>query len=232
MVDNFLGNKIKQIRLDMGLTLEAFGKKFNTSKGNVLGWEKGKNSPNKERLKAIADYAGISVGELTGVAQKLDYDSIQKQLAELRQEIASTKQPATLPPAHKTTKKAIRINVYGSIPAGIPIEAVEDVEDWEEIPAEMAAGGKEFIALKVKGDSMWPQYLEDDVVIIQLQPDCESGDDCAVYVNGYDVTLKTVKKADGQITLKPINPSYPPKTYKHPGEIKILGKVVELRRKI
>lgn len=132
----------------------------------------------------------------------------------------------------KPKKQAIRINVYGSIPAGVPLEALEDIEDWEEIPAEMAIGGKEFIALIVKGDSMWPKYLEGDVVIIQLQPDCENGEDCAVYVNGYDATLKTIKKGDGTITLKPINPNYPPKTYKHPGEVTMLGRVVELRRKI
>lgn len=129
------------------------------------------------------------------------------------------------------TPKAVRINVYGTIPAGVPIEAIKDIDDWEEIPFEMTAGGKEFIALKVKGDSMWPEYLEDDVVIIQLQPDCENGEDCAVYVNGYDVTLKKVKKSEGKITLTPLNTNYPPKTYTHPGEIKILGKVVELRRK-
>lgn len=132
----------------------------------------------------------------------------------------------------KQKNQALRINVYGSIPAGVPIEAIEDIQDWEEIPAEMAVGGKEFLALVVKGDSMWPKYLEGDIVIIQLQPDCESGEDCAIYVNGYDATLKKVKKSEGKITLQPINQNYAPKTYTHPGEVKILGKVVELRRKI
>lgn len=51
-------------------------------------------------------------------------------------------------------------------------------------------------------------------------------------VNGYDATLKTVKKGDGTITLKPVDQNYAPKRYDHPGEVKILGKVVELRRKI
>lgn len=132
----------------------------------------------------------------------------------------------------KPIGKPVRINVYGSIPAGIPLEAIQDIQDWEEIPAEWTKGGKEYIALIVKGDSMYPKYLEGDTVIIQLQKDCDSGQDCACYVNGYEATLKTVKKEDKKIELKPINPNYPPKTYKHPGEVTILGVVKELRRKM
>lgn len=135
-------------------------------------------------------------------------------------------------PSIKSSSKPVRINVYGSIPAGIPIEAIQDIEDWEDIPFEWTKGGKEYIALKVKGDSMYPKYLDGDTVILLLQQDCESGQDCACYVNGYDATLKTVTKGENQITLNPINPNYAPQTYKHPGEVKILGVVKELRRKI
>ena len=86
--------------------------------------------------------------------------------------------------------------------------------------------------LKVKGDSMYPKYLEGIQLIIQVQHDCESGQDCACYVNGYEATLKRVNKEINAITLMPLNPNYPPKTYKHPGEVKIVGVVKELRRKI
>ncbi len=81
---------------------------------------------------------------------------------------------------------------------------------------------------------MYPKYLDGDTIIIEKTPDCESGTDAAVYVNGYDVTLKTlIKNDDGTITLMPINPSYPPKTY-GPGDdpVSILGVVKEIRRKI
>lgn len=81
---------------------------------------------------------------------------------------------------------------------------------------------------------MYPKYLDGDTIIIEVSPDCESGEDCVVYVNGYDATLKTVIKNDnGTITLKPINTSYSPKTYDpKETEITILGKVKELRRRI
>lgn len=59
-----LGQRIKEIRINLGVTMEEFGKLLDASKGNVSMWESGKVTPNNLRLKAIADIAGISVDEL------------------------------------------------------------------------------------------------------------------------------------------------------------------------
>lgn len=134
--------------------------------------------------------------------------------------------------------KSLRIPVLGSVPAGVPLEAIEDILDWEELPQSMAAGGKEYFALEVKGDSMWPDYLPGDVVIVRKQPTCDSGEDCIVYVNGYDATLKQVRlnAEDQSLTIVPRNQSYPPRTYSAEEiqnlPVTIAGVVVELRRKI
>lgn len=128
--------------------------------------------------------------------------------------------------------KSVRINVYGSIPAGVPLEAVQMIEDWEEIPYEDTLGGKEFFALKIKGDSMYPEYLEGDTVICLLQPTFESGQDCVVIVNSYDATLKRCYHTDKGIQLRPLNQAYPPVTYGEGDEdVYILGVVKEIRRK-
>ena len=134
--------------------------------------------------------------------------------------------------------EAIRIPVLGSVPAGIPLEAVEDIIDWEEIPRSMSTGGREYFALQVKGDSMWPDYLPGDVVIVRRQPTCLSGEDCVVYVNGYDATLKQVRldETDHSLTIIPRNQSYPPRTFSQEEiqslPVSIAGVVVELRRKV
>lgn len=84
---------------------------------------------------------------------------------------------------------------------------------------------------------MYPKYLDGDTVILRKQSICDSGDDCAVMVNGDDSTLKRViLHCDGSLEIRPENPSYPPRTYS-PEEIaslpvSIAGVVVELRRKI
>lgn len=134
--------------------------------------------------------------------------------------------------------QAIRIPVLGSVPAGVPVEAIEDIVDWEELPPNMAAGGKEYFALEVKGNSMYPQFLPGDIVIVLRTPVCESGQVCVVYVNGYDATLKQVKlnDQDESMTLVPKNPEYPPRTFSKEEiqslPVSIAGVVVEMRRKI
>ncbi|MBR1540723.1 MAG: hypothetical protein IJ629_06200 [Clostridia bacterium] len=80
------------------------------------------------------------------------------------------------------SKSAI-VLVYGTIPAGVPMEMIEDIIDTEEIPADMLKGGKQYFGLKIKGNSMNPDYLDGDVIILEKTNDCESGDDCVVMVN-------------------------------------------------
>ncbi len=131
-------------------------------------------------------------------------------------------------------RKGTWINVYGHIAAGIPIEAIEDIVDQEELSEEMLKHG-EYIALKVKGDSMEPKISDGDTVIIRLQDTIENGEIAAVYVNGNDVTLKRVRMEDNGIWLIGNNPAFTPIFYskKQCAElpVRILGKMVELRAK-
>lgn len=66
-----LGERIKSIRLEKGYTMEDFGKLFNTSKGTVNNWEKGRNNPNRENLKKIAQLGNTTVDELLDVNSQL-----------------------------------------------------------------------------------------------------------------------------------------------------------------
>ena len=125
--------------------------------------------------------------------------------------------------------------VYGSIPAGIPMECIEDILDTEEIPVDMLKGGKQYFGLKVRGNSMEPEYLDGDTLILEKADDCESGDDCVVMVNGDDGTFKRVFKNENGIILQPLNPSYSPMVYSNEQieklPVRIIGIVEEIRRK-
>lgn len=103
----------------------------------------------------------------------------------------------------------IQIPVLGTIKAGIPIEAQQDILEYIEIPKTWLKGGKQFYGLKISGDSMFPKYQEDDIVVFE---DSRSYDmhyamnkDCAVMVNGYDATFKKVLLSEEGITLIPYN---------------------------
>ena len=125
--------------------------------------------------------------------------------------------------------------VYGTIPAGVPMEMIEDILDTEEISADMLKGGKQYFGLRVKGDSMFPEYLDGDTLILEKVDDVENGQDAVVMVNGDDGTFKRVFKNEQGIILQPLNSSYSPMIYTNDQieslPVKIIGKVIELRRK-
>lgn len=129
---------------------------------------------------------------------------------------------------------AVLVPVLGYVRAGIPMEAVEDILDYEEISADMASRG-EYFGLKIKGDSMLPLFQAGDTVIVRRQPDAESGEIAVVLVNGNDATVKKIIKKDTSILLVSENSSYEPMMFTKDEienlPVTIIGKVVELRRK-
>ena len=135
-------------------------------------------------------------------------------------------------PTKKKTK--FMIPVLGVVCAGLPMDAVENIIDYEEISEEMARQG-EFFALQIKGDSMEPRIKEGDVVIVRKQPTVENGEIAIVLVNGDEATVKRVQRFDGGINLIPSNSAYNVLTYTNAQieslPVQILGKVVELRAK-
>ena len=198
-------NTIKELRKSKKLSQKELADILNVHQTAISQWEQNRTMPDIDMIKKLAKYFGVTTDYILGDSQTDNSGEI----------------------------KATRIKVYGHVPAGIPLEAVEDVIDWEEIPYDWTRDGSEFLALKVKGSSMNPKYLDGDIVIIKKQPDCENGQDAVVFINGYDATLKRVIKNGNSIILQPLNPEYEAKIYGHGDDIiTILGIVVELRRKI
>ena len=204
-----LSKNIKYLRLKAGLTQDQLAEKLNyKSYTTVAKWESGVSEPPLSKTHELANIFNVNIDNLV-------HTNLEK--PEL---------------AFVDISSSIKIPVVGKIPAGVPVEAIEDIVDYIDIPEDWIKGDSEYIGLEVKGDSMYPVMLDGDRVVIRVQPSAETGDICACYVNGFDATLKRIALTSNSITLKPENPSYPPKTYTHPGEVTIVGKVVEIRRKV
>ena len=200
--------RLAELRKNKGLTQAEFAKDFFIATGTIGMWESGKREPNHLTMRRIADYFSVSVDYLMG-----------------RDYVDSSAPPAT---------KGVWVPVLGYVVAGMPLEAVEEILDYEEITLEMAAQGEHF-GLVIKGDSMAPNILQDDIVIVRKQSAAESGDVCVVLVNGEEATVKRVKRTPDGIMLIPNNTNYEPMLYTNADieklPIVILGVVVELRRK-
>ena len=153
-------------------------------------------------------------------------DALTKYFGIRRSDLIEDKSESKIKPA--------TIPVLGSVPAGIPIEAIQDIIDYEEIDAATAAKG-EYFALQVKGSSMEPRIREGDIVIVRKQDDVESGEIAIVMVNGDNATIKRLLKYEDGIRLMPTNPAYEPLYFTNDEilekPVKVIGKVIENRQK-
>lgn len=217
---NSIGRKIKERRELLKMTQEELGKICGTTKQSIFKYETGivTNIP-MDRLCKIADALNVTPAWLMGWTE----DDGPR----------SSGQPVPL--SQSVPEAGVRIPVFGSVRAGIPLDAITDILDYEEIPQEMARGG-EYFGLHVKGDSMLPDIREGDIVIVRQQPDVENGDTAIVLINGDEATVKRVMKSSSALTLIPANSQYAPMAFSMIDvvtmPVKILGKVVEIRRKL
>ena len=180
----------------------------------------------------VAEYIGLTQGAYSNWERgETKIDSLQlSRLAEL----FGVSVDYLLGKTDVPSSSYIRVPVLGRVAAGIPIDAIEDVIDWEDIST-AAAGDGEYFGLQIKGHSMEPKISDGDVVIVRRQPDVDSGDIAVVLVNGDDATVKRIKKSPQGVTLIPSNPAYEPMYYSNKEieslPVQILGRVVELRAK-
>lgn len=203
-----IGKNIKRLRERADWTQVELAQRLGISDKTVSSWEIDRTQPKMGMVEKLADVLGCLKTDIIGA------DSLNIGSREVRQ--------------------SVRIPVYGRIAAGIPMEMIEDVIDWEEIPAEMTKGG-EYFCLQIHGVSMEPRMKEGDVIVCRRQPDAESGDIVVARINGCDATVKRLKKYAAGIMLIPLNQDCDTYIFSKDEVIdkpvEILGKVVELRAK-
>lgn len=201
--------RLKELRLKANLSQQLLADRIGISKSSINMYERGEREPGIETLEAFADFFNVDMNYLLGKT-----DSIRTPLF---------------------SNGKMRVPVLGYVAAGIPIDAITDILDYEELSPNMVKDGSEYFALQIKGSSMEPKISEGDVVIVRKQEDCENGQIAIVCVNGDQATCKRVMKQANGILLQPLNPAYEPTFYTAEQiqnlPITILGRVVELRAK-
>lgn len=202
-------NRIKELRKISQIKQIDLCTQLGITQGALSGWENEKYEPDITSIKKLSEIFNVSIDYLLGKSDE--------------------------PGAPKITQsRATRIPVLGKVVAGIPIEAIEEILDYEEITPELSSGG-EFFALRIKGNSMEPKISEGDVVIVRKQEDADNGDTAIILVNGNEATVKKIRKTPEGISLIPNNPSYDVAFYSNKEietlPVRIVGKVVELRAK-
>lgn len=221
--------RLDRLCIEKGISKRKLEREAGLSTASTTKWKKEGAIPNQTSLTKLSEYFGVSVSYLIG---QTDFRTEQDAVIDgWNKRFASDAQDEV-----NRIEAGVRIPVVGTVPCGIPNEAIEfvDADDWEDIPVQLAKTGR-FFGLKVKGDSMSPRIIEGDVVIVRQQPDAETGDIVIAKVDGQEATCKKLIKHKGGISLVPTNPNYEPMYFSDEQiasePVIIVGKVVELRGK-
>jgi hypothetical protein len=205
--------KLRQI--DILNLAKPFQQKYNIkfSKSHLSQYVNGKSNPDNEKIFLLSKVFGVTEAWLLGYNVPR-YERIEN--------------------TGPQTPQGLKIPVLGTVAAGIPISAVEEILDYEEVPQSWKNQG-EFFGLRIKGDSMKPDINHGDTVIVRKQSTANNGDVVITLVNGDDVTCKKFEKLDNGIILISNNSEYSPMYFSNEEVVTkpvvILGRVVELRRK-
>lgn len=200
-----IGERIKELRSSLNYSQVEFADKIHVSKQTLYKYENNiiTNIPS-DKIEAIAHICKVSPAYIMGWLPK------------------------------KGDVNGYSIPVLGHISTGYGEEAVNEVIGQIEISPSLASKG-EFFGLLIKGDSMVPTLYDGDTVIVERTEDAASGDLVIASVNSSDATCKRLQKYAEGIALIPQNPIYAPIRYTDAevdsAPVRILGKVVEMRRK-
>lgn len=192
------------VRLNKALFMKGIrpielSEKSGINRGDLSHYIHGDNVPGAAKLAKIADALGVSADWLLG-----------------KEEISD---------ARLTKDELSKVPVLGSVAAGVPIYAQEDV-----IGSVLVDDPEGMFALRVKGDSMSPRIMDGDLVIVRAQDSAEDGD-LVIALVGDSATCKVLKRSSWGVSLVPFNPAFSPLVYgrEEAEELRILGVVKESR---
>lgn len=169
-------------------------------------WINAKTYPRIDKIEMLANYFGI----------------LKSDLVEDKNSLPSNTIPFT---------ETHMAPIVGTIPAGFPALAFEDIEGYASIPY---SDTENYFFLRVKGDSMINAGINSgDLVLIRRQACAEDGQIVAARVNGDESTLKRFRQQGDTVFLLPENSSYPPTMVNardfESGEAQIIGIAIEVR---
>lgn len=196
---NKFSDVFKKLRIKNKYTQEDIANKFDMTKTGISYWENGKSEPSLEVIEKLAELFNVSIDYLLGNSDTENNYRIMHN----------------------------RTNVIGVVPAGVPLEAIEDIIGEIEYPSRFE--DKEVFALQIKGDSMNKVLPDGSIGLFEKTDVLENGQIGAILVNGYDATVKKFYRLTDSYVLEPLsfNPDYQPIVIKDGTDpVSIVGKLL------
>ena len=186
-MSNLFSKNLKYLRESKGISKNKLGEMVGVNQTTIGRWETNEITPSIDNVEEVASVLNIPLPDL--LIKDLTFDNAS--FVDIGDNM-------------------FKIPVLGTIKAGIPIEAQQDILEYIEIPKSWTKGGKQFYGLKISGDSMFPKYDENDIVIFEKNDDSSlfNGKDVAIMINGTESTFKKILVNEQGIVLQPYNTAY------------------------
>ncbi len=213
-----LGQFIKNYRNEHGISMDEFARRSGISKQYVSRLEMNSHPTTKKMI-----CPSLETIKKAAIGMSMDFTSLINMLDEKVTILEGESEIMV-----SMVYPSIRIPILGKVAAGEPIDAIEDVLDYIEIPESMTKHG-EFFGLKIKGNSMEPRMYDGDTVIVLSSDTAENGDIIIASINEDEALCKKYIKKGNKQLLHSLNPDYKDIDVTNDESFRIIGVVVELR---
>lgn len=210
-----IGEKISIRRKELGLTLEDVGKYVGVTKATVKKWETG----------FIANMRRDKIALLAKILQMPPTEFINENEEPTEKSNISYVYPKN---------EVYSIPLFESVSAGFGAYADSEVLEYIPIVLSNPHDLQDIIAIKVKGDSMYPLIIDGDCIIVRKQESVDSGTIGVVLLDGNEGLVKRIVYGDDWIELQSVNPEYAPKRFEgaEVQRLRVVGKVTKIDREL
>ncbi len=205
------GERIRQLRKERGMTQEELGRLLGIQKAAVNKYETGRvQNIKRATLIKLAAILETTPEDLIGWKQDMPANI-----------------EAVLP------QEMVSVPIVGRVAGGVSCVAENDIIGYETVIRSEISPREEYAFLRVQGDSMYPIFMEGDLVLIRVQPSVDSGSYAVVTIDGEDGVIKRVVYGSDYIELQSVNPMYPPRRFEGSDvqRIRVFGLVKQIKRK-
>ena len=199
---------LKQRRIELNLTMLEVAKLVGVSEATISRYESGNiKNMRRDRIEKYAKALQVSPSEFLDIQEEPQISKIPY-----------------------TEEGTVLVPLIGKVAAGYCCHAEDNISEYIRTDGSSLKTGYDYFWLEVKGDSMEPELHEKDLVLVQEQSELDSECYAVVTVDNEDGLVKQVQIDNTKITLKSINPYYPPRVFEKQdmNRIKIIGRVIEI----
>lgn len=203
---------LKQRRIELNLTMLEVAKLVGVSEATISRYESGNiKNMRRDRIEKYAKALQVSPSEFLDIQEEPKISKIPY-----------------------TEEGTVLVPLIGKVAAGYSCHAEDNISEYIRTDGSSLKTGYDYFWLEVKGDSMEPELHEKDLVLVQEQSELDSECYAVVTVDNEDGLVKQVQIDNTKITLKSINPYYPPRVFEKQdmNRIKIVGRVIEIKRRL